>query len=145
MIDANGDPERRFTEAARMLASLNLSVTRPFQLEGGYPARGIYLMPGPGRTGCLEDLLLDAIEREKPELIICVNSFADCVRSPLGWSANNQAKMRIHSLIAGCCEEEPATALSRVWMRRGNPIPIGSSTFSGLLSFLRQFSRPATD
>lgn len=66
MIDANGDPERRFTEAARMLASLNPSVTRPFQLEGGYPARGIYLMPGPGRTGCLEDLLLDAIREKNP-------------------------------------------------------------------------------
>jgi len=144
IVDANGNPEKRFSEAANMLASVNVSVTRPFQVEGGHPAGGIFLMPGPGRTGCLEDLLLGAIEKENPELIACVNSFADCVQSPLGWSANKQAKMRIHSLMAACCEEEPAAALSRVWVRKGNPIPINSSSFSDLLNFLRQFSRPAT-
>ncbi len=51
------------------------------------------------------------------------------------------AKMRVHSLITACCEEEPAVALSRVWSRKGNPIPVDGSTFTDLVNLLRQFAR----
>lgn len=142
VADANGDPLGRFEETARILTKFGLPVTQAFQLEHGgqrNTGRAVYLMPGPGRPGCLEDLLLDAIHRKSPNLIRCVDGFESCVQLSGAWNANDRAKMRVHSLMAACCEEEPATALSRVWHKRGNPIPIESPVFDELVSWLRRF------
>jgi len=141
VVDANGDPAARFAEAVQLMATVNCKVTNPFQVEMGALTAAVYLMPGPGRQGCLEHLLLDAIETKDANLIACVDSFASCVKLPLSWAPNDLAKMRVHSLITACCEEEPAVALSRVWSRKGNPIPVDSSTFTDLVNLLQQFAR----
>ena len=140
VVDANGDPAGRALEAVKIFQQIDLPIPATFTLHSeGSPSRAAYLVPGQGKTGCLEDLLLDAIQNAAPQLISCVDSFAECVTYPSLWPANDRAKMRVHALMAACCVEEPATALSRVWNREGNPIPIGSPIFDDLVSWLRRF------
>jgi len=123
VVDANGNIVQRLRDVTALLAPYNLQVTAPFVVQNGTPARAVYLLPGPNRTGCLEHLLLDAVHENDANLITCVD-----------------AKMKVHSLIAGCCEDDPASALSRIWNHASNPVPISSSVFVDLVNLLRQFA-----
>ncbi len=140
VVDANGNIVQRLRDVTALLAPYNLQVTAPFVVQNGTPARAVYLLPGPNRTGCLEHLLLDAVHENDANLITCVDAFAACVQMPTSWSDNLQAKMKVHSLIAGCCEDDPASALSRIWNHASNPVPISSSVFVDLVNLLRQFA-----
>jgi hypothetical protein len=140
VVDANGNIPQRLSDVSAFLTPHNLQVTSPFVVENGSPARAVYLLPGPNKTGCLEHLLLDAIQGRDPNLIACVDTFASCVQAPLSWHNNLQAKMKVHSLVAGCCKDDPASALSRVWNFPSNPIPISSAVFTGLANLLKQFA-----
>lgn len=140
VVDANGAITNRLAQVATILAPYNLQVADPFVVERtSSPARAVYLRPGPSRTGCFEDLLLDAIHERDASLIPCIDSFASCTQLSQSWTTNLQAKMKVHSLVAACCEDDPASALSYVWKYTSNPIPIGSSHFAGILDMLRQF------
>jgi uncharacterized protein DUF3226 len=143
VVDANGNPGQRFIEAAAMLATVNFIVTQPFKLEPRIPAAAVYLFPEPGKTGCLEDLLLDVIALADANLITSVNVFAGAVAKPLTWPPNKQAKMRVHSLMAACCVEDPATSLSWVWRKKGSPMPLNSPKFADLVKFLRDLETVA--
>ena len=141
--DADEDPARRFGGIRQALVAIGCDVDEPFaprRLHHRDLTIGVFLMPGRNRTGTLEHLLLDAVFESSPELEDCVNGFRDCLKAPLGWSENKQAKMRLHALMAGCCEEAPSTNLATIWNKRGNPIPLASAKFDELVETLRAFA-----
>jgi hypothetical protein len=145
LVVADGDenPARRFEEIHSALAAIDCDVNQPFALsriESKALTIAVFLVPGRDRTGTLEHLLLDAVFEGRPELKRCVSSFQDCLDEPGGWSDNKQAKMQLHALIAGCCEEEPSTNLATLWNKRGNPIPLASARFNELVETLRYFA-----
>lgn len=137
VVDANGNPSQRFSDAASMLASVNFTVSQPYQLEPGMPTAAVYLLPESGKTGCLENLLLDVVAEADANLIASVDAFATAVGKPTTWPPNKQAKMRVHSLIAACCVEDPASSLAWVWHKQGNPMPLTSPKFAALVKLLR--------
>jgi hypothetical protein len=143
IADADENPAQRFAEIQGELAAVGCDLNEPFvpqRADSRNLTIGVFLMPGRGRTGTLEHLLLDAVFEGNQELELCVNAFRDCLREPVRWSENKQAKMRLHALMAGCCEERPSTNLARVWNKRGNPIPLSSGKFDELAETLRYFA-----
>jgi hypothetical protein len=143
VADADENPAGRFQEVRGALAAMGCDLNEPFapqRFDSKNLTIGVFLMPGRGRTGTLEHLLLDAVFEANRELERCVNSFRECLREPVGWPENKQAKMRLHALIAGCCEEEPSTNLATVWNKGGNPVPLGSKKFDELTETLRYFA-----
>jgi len=143
VADADENAAQRFVEIRRALAAIGCDVNEAFvpqRVDAKNLTVAVFMMPGPGRTGSLEHLLLDATFDQRPELEACVNGFRDCLKRPLGWNENKQAKMRLHALMAGCCEENPATNLATVWNRRGSPISLNSRKFDRLVETLRYFA-----
>ncbi len=143
VADADDDPAQRFNEVRAALARIGCDVPEPFtprRVDSKNLTVGVFLMPGRGRPGTLEHLLLDAVFEHRPELERCVNEFQECLNGPAAWPENKRAKMQLHALIAGCCEEEPSTNLATLWSKRGNPVPLASARFNELVETLRYFA-----
>ena len=136
--DCDDSPGESFREARSDLESAQLDVPdRSAQFTDGDPRVAILMIPGPGASGTLETLLLEAIRGSAPELLDCANKFASCLDAPQSWSESKRAKMKLHALIAGCCKQDPARSLSWVWGKPGNPIPIGSAHFDEIAEFFK--------
>lgn len=143
VADADDNPAQRFQEIRGALAAMKCDVNAPFvpqRISSQDLTVAVFMMPGPGRRGALEHLLLEATLDQSRELEACVNGFRDCLRNPASWTENKQAQMRLHALIAGCCEEDPSTNLATVWSKGGNPIPLGSNRFDEMAETLRHFA-----
>jgi hypothetical protein len=82
IVDANGDPDGRFaTVATAMRRATFPAPAKPFVIEHGPPRIGVFLIPGAGENGTLEDLLLKAhLERRR-----CWNN---------AWSSSQLARAR---------------------------------------------------
>ena len=136
--DCDDSPDKSFLQAGSHLEFAQLDVPdQPIQFTDGDPRVAILMIPETGASGTLETLLLEAISGSAPDLLDCADKFADCLEAPLDWSENKRAKMKLHSLIAGCCKQDPASALAWIWGKPGNPIPIGSPRFEHIAKFFR--------
>jgi hypothetical protein len=67
-------------------------------IAAGQPAVAYLVMPDGKNTGCLEHACLEACA--KPNLVPCADAFLQCVGGQ-GLNQNWQAKLRVHSIIAG--------------------------------------------
>ena len=143
LVDANGEPQSRFDKSKDMLAAIGFTVFAPFDFYVGAPTAAVWFIRGQGKTGCFEHLLLDAVANSDPTLIAAVDAFAAAVGKPTSWSANKQAKMRVHALIAACCKEDPASSLAWVWNKQGNPFPLNNGVFDGLVNLLQRLTQIA--
>jgi hypothetical protein len=141
VVDADDDPNGNFEAMADALEDATFTRPRkPFTLEESNGIRvGVFLMPKENQNGTLEDLLLEAVFKTSPKARDCVGKFADCVGHVNAWTPNHQAKMKLSSLIAAYCEDNPWCSLSYVWSNKGNPIPINSDCFTPLADFLKSF------
>jgi hypothetical protein len=121
---------------------------QPFTIYDLVLRVAIYVMPGKGRDGTLEHLLLDAAYLEKPKAARCVDRFLACINKrscfdrPV-YKMNQHAKMRMSALAAATCQKNPWTSAANIWGDKGNPVPIESPCFSSLVEFLKQFSAHA--
>lgn len=140
-IDNDDNPQEAFRLARNALEANGLPIPEaPLEIAREGVSVGVLPIPGAHMNGTLDSLLLEAVLEDQPYLRECVTNYKECIRYPNGWSASKQAKMQLRALIAGCCEEDPHISLSWVWGKRGNPIPIGSPRFLGIVGFLRQIS-----
>jgi hypothetical protein len=116
----------------------------PFSIEVSIevvPFRvGIYLLPGSGRTGCLEHILLEATVTRTPHLAKCLDDFSTCSGALKSVRPNKHAKMRMSALAAAFCEDNPWASAHTMWSDNGNPVPISSECFKDLREFLSAFS-----
>ena len=82
MLDANNVPDRRLKKAANALKRAGFPSDENDLRDGGICAEGarktaVFLSPGDGRTGRIEDLVLEEIRTTN--LFECVSGFKNCV------------------------------------------------------------------
>ncbi len=99
----------------------------------------VYLLPGQGRTGTLEHLLLEAALLKKPELEKCLDDFSDCTGALRSAKQNKQAKMRMSVLAGAFCEDNPWCSAHTMWSDVKNPVPIDTTCFDHLSAFITDF------
>jgi hypothetical protein len=88
------------------------------QIQAGQPSVGYLIVPDGAPFGCLEDACLQACA--KPQLVPCADAVLQCVGGT-ALNSNWQAKLRVHSIIAGS---------------GGNPaLTLGESGAAGLWDF----------
>lgn len=114
----------------------------PFVVEKSRSMRsGVYLLPGSGKTGALEHLILEVIKSERPDLIACVETYRQCTAGKTAWSDNDDAKMKMQCIVAATCEKNPYCSLSWIWDSKYKQIPvdIASPVLKELSDFLVAF------
>jgi hypothetical protein len=111
--------------------------------KGRHKRTGVFIMPGKGKTGAVEHLLLEAAFTSHPPLAKCVKELETCNQYSANWSENKKAKMRMQCVIASFCRANPGCSLGYIW-RKGadNPLDIASPAFKELADFLTTFSTP---
>lgn len=98
-----------------------------------------YLLPGEGRTGTLEHLLIEAALLKKPNLEKCLDDFANCTGALRSPKPNKQAKMRMSVIAGAFCEENPWCSAHTMWSDSNNPVPVDSTCFDHLSAFITRF------
>ena len=146
VVDADDSRTEAFADACSALTSSDfIAPSRPFSIEGTALKTAVYVMPGEGRDGTLEHLLLEATYQQRPDLERCVDEFITCVGSSLGpesppYTGNQHAKMRLSSLVGASCRHNPWASAAMIWNEDDNPVPIDGPSFDHLASFLLRFS-----
>ena len=80
VVDANDHPNTQFDAAVGALAFAEFPApSRPFSIEtvNGFRV-AVFLMPGNGKTGTLENVLLEAALSRTPAFEPCLEAFATC-------------------------------------------------------------------
>jgi hypothetical protein len=142
VADTDGNEEEIFADMAKALEDAGFH--RPvkcFQMGGDAIRTAIFLIPGEGRTGTLENILWDAAVQKNPLVEECVEAFAKCIGDPLSSCTENQkAKIKMSALVAASCRDNPWASAAMIWHSDGNPVPIESSCFSHVTNFLVDFT-----
>jgi hypothetical protein len=140
IVDADSSRAGAFANATAALREGGFPVpASSFAIEELNPRVAVYIMPGEGRDGTLEHLLLDAAYRESPQAEECTSTFFECIGG-LGPTPNQEAKMRLSSLIGATCKDNPWSSAAMIWRDTGNPVPINSPSFDHIVDFIRRFS-----
>jgi hypothetical protein len=140
--DADDNPKDSFEEAAAKFPAPYAAPEESFKVERAKYRTGIFLIPGKGKTGTLEHLLLDAVAAKNPPVLECVNKLETCANWRVDWSSNKTAKMKMHSVVASFCKDDPGCSLGFIWSKKAdNPMDIASPVFKELADFLRAFSQ----
>jgi hypothetical protein len=98
---------------------------------------GTYIIPGKGKNGTLEHLLLESIDDRKKS---CIDNFLNCVGIPTDLSDNELAKMKMSSLAGACCRKNPWTSVAYMWSDNCNPVAVDNKCFNELSDFLKDFT-----
>ncbi len=142
VVDTDSSASKIFKQMVRAFESVDPLLPipkKPFTVEGTIPRSAVFLMPGKGKKGTLEHLLLEAIFMKSPKLKKCLDKFEQCTGRVKSWPTNKKAKARATMLTAAHCKDNPASSLAWIWAEKGNPVPIASSCFDSLSTFLTEF------
>lgn len=145
VVDEDGKPASQFALAKGALEYAGFAPLpdEAFTIYEDNEMRvGVFIMPGEGRSGTLEHVLLDAALDGKPELLECLTKFGECTEIVPTGTANQQAKMKMSILVGAHCKENPWASPSMVWNDKGNPIPIASAAFNHIVEFVHGFAQP---
>ncbi len=97
--DADKNPKGAFSSIRNILKKENLSPpSKMNEFGNGAPKIGVFIMPGAGAEGMLEDLCLKTVQNNPA--ILCVDAFIDCCKSNLGYPLKNLAKSRAQVYLA---------------------------------------------
>lgn len=129
--DADADANGAFRSARDILRKEGLAVPeRMGEYSSGKPRVGIYIMPGSGETGMLEDLCLRSVEAHPA--MLCVHGFMDCVQGA-GLMIGNPAKARAQAFLSAMPEIVQSVGVAA---QRGY-WSFASDEFSELRQFVR--------
>jgi hypothetical protein len=143
LADSNDKPDERFSKIQTALSAAGFpKPSTPFNVEGGSVRVGVFLVPEEGKKGTLDDLLLEAALQNNPPMRTCLDNFCECTGNVKSWKHNQQSKMRLSSLVAASCKDNPWASAAIMWSEEGNPIPISSDTFTPITNFLKRFIAP---
>lgn len=143
MVDANDKPDQRLTTIQTALSDAGFPApTKGFAIEGNPFRVAIFLIPGAKKNGTLDDLLLEAALKKKPEMQACLDAFCNCTGNVKSWKPNQQSKMRLSALVAACCQGNPWASAAIIWSEDDNPVPIDSECFADIAKFLTAFTSP---
>jgi hypothetical protein len=142
-VDANDEPDKRFAKMQDALFDSGFpKPTKPFSIEGDPVRVAVFLVPGEGKTGTLDNLLLEAALKKNPAMQACLDKFCECTGNVKSWKQNKQAKMRLSTLVAASCQGNPWASASIMWSEEGNPVPVDSECFTPISAFLKRFITP---
>jgi hypothetical protein len=142
--DANGDPGAAFASVRDALTSRGLASPRaPGEVTQGPPNVAVWILPGAGRLGMLEDLCLDTLAGDP--VLQCVDAFTECVAgSPKRVRVEGPedaqstvarlAKRRVQAWAAAC--DPPQRRLGELAQKGG--IDFSHSAFDPLVSLIRR-------
>jgi hypothetical protein len=141
IADADMNADKAFGAIREGLGQATFPVPEnPFSIEGNDFRVAVYLMPGEGKTGTLEHLLLDAVFAKKASLQKCLDDFSTCTGALRSSKPNKLAKMRMSALAAAFCEDNPWCSPNIMWSDKKNPVPIDSACFNHIGDFLTRFA-----
>jgi hypothetical protein len=142
--DNDLDPAASFAEVQALVAKAGYGVpTHPYKWAkgGGLPDSCIGMIPRVDQPGDLELLCLEAAAEKWPNIVSCVEAFADCTEAQM-WPINKKSKMKLRSLLSAVCKTDPNTGLQYLWSRGSAgeeyEIPLTHDCFSHIVKFLRE-------
>jgi hypothetical protein len=100
---------------------------------------GVFLLPGEGKTGALEHLLLEVVRDTQPEIITHVETYRNSTAGTKQWSDNKNAKMKMQCIVAATCRKNPYCSLAWVWEHDSIPLRIDSPVLKELSDLLVDF------
>jgi Protein of unknown function (DUF3226) len=143
--DNDDTPAESFREVAKQLKKAKLPVPQePLRVKRNKPEEvGVTVMmipftaaSGPTR-GCLESLLLPAIEEHRPDVKACVDTYFGCLAA--NFTKNQQDKFRVRCSIAAMWPVDPNFGLQYALDPAKNMIPLANPVFDEVADFLREF------
>jgi hypothetical protein len=141
VADANESAEKAFKAITTALGSATFPTPKdPFRIEETDLRVAVYLLPGEGRTGTLEHLLLGAVFAKTEILSDCLDKFSTCTGALRSSKPNQLAKMKMSVLTAAFCEDNPWCSANTMWSDDNNPVPIDSACFNDIAGFLSRFA-----
>ncbi len=141
IADADTNADEAFAAVRTGLGLATFPAPRnPFSIEGNDFRVAVYLLPGEGKTGTLEHLLLDAAYAKRACLQECLDDFSTCTGALRSSKPNKLAKMRMSALAAAFCEDNPWCSPNIIWSDKKNPVPIDSACFNHIGDFLTRFA-----
>ena len=142
VADNDTNPKMSFRHIQKALATAGLE--RP---SGPYesitlvrPFIGTIMIPGNLMEGTMEKILLEAALDGHQDVKKCLEDFSGCSGADT-LSENKKSKMKLQSLIAAYCKQDPATSLAWIWSRDDNPIPRRNARYDFIVSFLEDFRK----
>ena len=141
--DNDTAPDARWRNAHDALAGEGLPAPdRPAEIADGTRGNrstGIFMVPGAGKDGALETLLVRAILQEHEGLDECLRQLDACRATDCdGWDEVKRAKMQFQTAVAVKCRDDPSAGAAHIWSKTHNPVPAASPVFDELATFLRR-------
>jgi hypothetical protein len=88
--------------------------------------------------GCLETLLLKAVQDNKPELAKCIKPFSDCLKmEETVTNGSHLDKFRLRAILAAAFPDDPNFALQWALSPKHGVMPLNHAAFDGIEQFLR--------
>jgi hypothetical protein len=101
--DADDDHEacwQSVRDAVRAAFGLELSTPGEWRTVCSGPRVAAWINPGPGRTGMLETILLEAARQTHAEIFPCIESFVQCIEAARGDKLHEKSRFYIWSIVA---------------------------------------------
>lgn len=137
VADAETNAGTSFTDMCKAFVFPFRAPKTPFTVRQDKHFRtGIFILPGAGKNGALEHLLLDAAKEKTPEHLKCIETFEECVGTTGGWSENKKAKLRLACYVATHCQNDPCCGTGFIWRSDNVMLDIASGVFKELGDFL---------
>jgi hypothetical protein len=141
VADADEDPAASFKEVAKAFVDPFKPPESGFTIHKTKKHRtGVFLIPGNGRSGALENLLLEAAITTNPNAMHCIEEFQRCCNTITDWPASKQAKMKFACYIASQCKNDPCCSPAYIWASKNKVLDIASPVFGELVALLKEFA-----
>jgi hypothetical protein len=145
VVDNDGNPLESFQNIRTQIESAGFNVPaspRDLTNTDNLPAISVLMLPWDTDAGCLETLLLSAVNPAYFSQLECANCLVDCNHAN-NWDIPKKAKLLMRAFLSGVCRVDPNTGLRFAWKEgRGTPtnmFDLGSANFDGILAYLRTF------
>ncbi len=146
MSDNDESAEQSFALIKRQLKEIDFPVPAyPLEMahKQGYPSLAVLMLPYPtpihDERGCLETLLIPAMESANPTQAACVNQLLNCVGVTAWPKMGSQHKMKVRCLISSVWADDPMHGLQYCFSPDKNLIPLGHHAFDHVALILRHF------
>ncbi len=143
--DNDGNPQESFQNIRSQIESAGFNVPpNPRELTNtdNLPPISVLMLPWDDDAGCLETLLLSAVNPAYEAQLECANHHVDCNQAN-DWDIPKKAKLLMRAFLSGVCQVDPNTGLRFAWKEgRGTPTDmfnLGSANFKGIIDYLHTF------
>lgn len=128
IIDADDSFEKAFNRAATALSQNNLVPPREVGVKVGKPISGIFVLPDCSSAGCLENLILTALEESTS--LECSRQFLQCTKQRR--NVAYPEKTLLHSYLAS--REQPGLKIGEA--AKAKYFPFDATAFAPLRQYL---------